>query len=75
MSEKTVADDLGELRELACRVFAAIGDVGPPAEANFGWTPEGIYWDTASVYARFWPEDKAAQLIADWRAELDGEAA
>lgn len=68
MSEKTVAHELTEFRQLACKIFAAIGAVGPPVVDDLSWSAEGIYWDVASIHARHWPEDKAAQLIADWRA-------
>jgi hypothetical protein len=68
MSEKTVAHELEELRQLAGRIFSAVGDVGPPVADDLSWSSEGIYWDVASIHARHWPEDKAAQLIAEWRA-------
>jgi WhiB family redox-sensing transcriptional regulator len=47
MSNPTIADDLGELRQLACRIFAAVSDgAQPPDSAE--WSDEGIWMGDAA---------------------------
>jgi hypothetical protein len=74
MPNQNVAHEIEELRQLACRIFTEVSNGAQPPDST-DWSTEGIYWDVASVHARHWPADRAAELLATWRAELDGEAA
>ena len=74
MSPETLHDDLGELRQLASRIFQTISDGAKPPDTT-DWTCEGIYWDIANRFARHWPDEKAAEMLAAWRFELDGQQA
>jgi hypothetical protein len=68
VSNPILQDEPDELRELADRIFTTItGNGEVPDTANPWSDDDDIYWTVASVHSRIWPDDKAGQMIAQWR--------
>jgi hypothetical protein len=74
--------DLAELDDLAFRVLDAVQDRRwVPATAQLEFGDCAVYWTAFAVAGcneitqRIWPDDRAAELLAVWRAQLDGIAA
>lgn len=74
--------DIAELEELRERVFDALADLPWPASASCAIEATGndalyqiLMNDIGFPFAfgfKYWPDDRAAEQIAYWRAQIDG---